>query len=312
MQSLLKKLNSLNISIDIKDKQLDIKAPKGALTSELLSEIKGHKKDLIIFLQDYSLPNGRAQIPKAEEKPYYPLSSSQKRLWLLQEFEKENTAYNMPSAYKIDGKLDVVLFEQCLHALINRHEILRTNFILSEETGEPVQFVHSTDNHTFKFQYADATEEVEQEQFVEDTKRRELHYAFDLENEPLIRVTLLKIKSSCYQLLFVLHHIISDGWSSKIILEELISNYQLLLHVKGTSINTPLESQYKDYAEWQQTQLKVDSKSKQYWLSQFEGERPVLDLPTYQARPPIKTYKGACISYGFPGFNTNIVVQIYW
>lgn len=298
MQQLLKKLNKLNISVSIKDAQLDVKAPKGSMTKELLSEIKTYKDELLSFLNDYSLQDISSQIIRVEEKEHYPLSSSQYRLWLLQEIENNSSAYNMPSAYYINGKLDVVILEESINKLIEKHEILRTNFKVDEKIGEPVQFIHLRDRHQFKFEYLDYTEEKDTS--LEYKRNGELNYAFDLENESLLRVTLIKSKEEEYQLIFVLHHIISDAWSSNIILEELLSNYKQLLN--GKTINSsPLNIQYKDYAVWLEQQMKGEEfqKSERYWLTKFQGEIPVLELPGFKKRPHFKTYNGRTIIHRY-------------
>lgn len=192
MKLLLEKLNELNILVSIKDTQLDIKAPRGVMTNELLSEVKAHKDELLSFLNEYSSQRISSKITKTEEKEYYPLSSSQYRLWLFQELESKSSAYNMPSAYYIHGKLDVVLFEESINKLIEKHEILRTNFKVYENTREPVQFIHPRDAHLFKFEYVDCTKERSIP--LEYKRNEELNYAFDLESESLLRVTLIKTK----------------------------------------------------------------------------------------------------------------------
>ncbi len=290
MKKLLEKLNDLDVILNENNGNLEIKAPEGVVTQELLSEIKAHKDMLLIFLQEYNLQNILPQIAKTKEKEYYPLSSSQYGLWLLHEMEKKKAIYNMPNAYAIYGKIDVATFEESITELIKKHEILRTNFKTEAKTGIPVQFIHSIDDHLFKFEYLDLIKEGEI--LVENRRNKEFKYSFDLEKESLIRVTLIKIKKDEYQLIFVLHHIISDVWSSTVILKELLSNYRQLL--KGKTItDIPLSIQYKDYAEWQQMRISTNETSKRYWIDKFKGEIPVLELPTHQTRPPVKTYNGA-------------------
>ncbi|MEM6687372.1 MAG: hypothetical protein AAF617_16450, partial [Bacteroidota bacterium] len=106
MKELLQKLNTLQIVVTLNGDSLDIKAPKGAMTKELFMELKAHKEALIAFLKAYQVTN---TISKAEKKEAYILSSAQYRIWILQELEKNNTAYNMASAFSIEGLLDSTL-----------------------------------------------------------------------------------------------------------------------------------------------------------------------------------------------------------
>jgi amino acid adenylation domain-containing protein len=234
-------------------------------------------------------------IPKATEQFSYVLSSSQQRLWLLSQFEGGNEAYNMPSVFEIKGDLSISNLEKAFTTLINRHESLRTVF-KEVETGEIRQFILNPDETKFKLQYEDLTNQENVSNNLKEIVQKETTHAFDLSSDSLLRAKLVKIAQDNYIFICVMHHIISDGWSTEIMTNELFSCYEAFITGKPSVLPT-LEIQYKDFAEWQQNKLKKEhiENHKVYWLNQFKGEIPVLDLPTYQTRPLIKTYNGKSI-----------------
>ncbi len=223
-------------------------------------------------------------IPVADAQEHYPVSSAQKRLYILHQLEGAEQGYNMPGIMLLEGRLDRNRFEASFHALIRRHAVLRSGFELVG--GEPVQRV--LDTVDFSVEYSKAGEhEVQQrvKQFIR---------AFELDQPPLLRVGLIEIEEAedRYVLLFDMHHIISDGVSIGIVLQELSQHYH------GESV-PPLRIQYKDYAVWQQSEEQKEQLSKQqaYWLSQFRGELPVLELPTDFVRPAVQKYDGVTLPF---------------
>ena len=294
MQKLLKKLNALQIGVAIKDGNLDIKAPKGAMTSELFSELKKQKEELIVFLKEYQTKEDQSSITLAEPKPYYALSSSQYKLWLLQEIESGNTAYNMPSAFNVSGDLQVPLIKEAFHYLIKRHEILRTNFKWDVKTKNPVQFVRPFEEIDFVFSEIDLSNTPSKEQRLLDIAQEESEHVFDLSEECLFRVMIVKTAPLQHTMIFVLHHIVSDGWSSGVIIKDVYEIYNSLLEKKEIELD-PLSIQYKDYAEWQQNLLEQEAMElhKKYWTSKYSNSTTSLEIPTSYTRPPVKTYNGA-------------------
>ncbi|GAA0372815.1 non-ribosomal peptide synthase/polyketide synthase [Bacillus horti] len=230
------------------------------------------------------------QINTVGKESFYPLSSAQKRMYFLQQLEPTKTSYNVPGVTFIEGALDVKRLEEAFNQLIQRHEILRTSFHMSD--GVPVQSIH--DSWTFTIEELDL--ELD-EHADEGTKKEKLeeHLAgfvrpFDLTKAPLVRVGLLSLEPTSHFLIADFHHIISDGESIKILVDEWLRLYD------GQSLTTkPL--QYKDYAVWQNNQLHGEAMSSQeeYWLTQFANDIPVLELPTDFARPRSKSYDGATL-----------------
>ncbi|RKR04557.1 amino acid adenylation domain-containing protein [Flavobacterium sp. 90] len=263
-------------------------------------EVKVNFKDLfsnmiledqvqIILAEKKSIFNS---IKKVAQQASYLMSSSQRRLWLLSQFEGGNIAYNMPSIFEIKGSLDISLLEKVFLSVIERHESLRTVFN-ENELGEIRQFILNVNEIKFQLQFEDISKEDYSLDKLNAIIYDETAYIFDLTSDSLIRAKLIKTTNDTYVFSCVMHHIISDGWSIDIMINELFMLYDS--YASGNKLTLPeLKLQYKDYASWQQDQLKSDTSRdhKDYWLDQFKGELPVLDLPTYQTRQAIKTFAG--------------------
>ena len=233
-------------------------------------------------------------IPQIPVQTSYVLSSSQRRLWLLSQFEGGNVAYNMPSVFELEGNLVIASLQVAFQLLIERHESLRT--IFKEEAGEVRQVVLMIEEIKFQLQYEDVSNEENSIEKVKSIIQKETAYSFDLSSDSLLRAKLVKTSQDTYVFICVMHHIISDGWSAEVMTNELFTLYDSFADGNGNSLPL-LQIQYKDFAAWQQEQLKNDGveSHKSYWLEQFEGELPVLDLPTFQTRPRIKTYNGKSV-----------------
>jgi amino acid adenylation domain-containing protein len=218
-------------------------------------------------------------IEKSEEKEYYPTSSSQKRLYVLHLLEPESTVYNMPFYVNLEGEPDYQRLERTFCILIERHSALRTSFQIVEE--DPVQVIHRTPD----FQIEKSRDFGIQ---IEDGFIR----PFELSRAPLMRVEVAKTGEGHYQLRVDIHHIISDGISLNILQRD----FNLLYFEKSLPL-TRLE--YKDYSEWlsRPEPKKIIHQQEQYWLKQFKGEIPQLNLPADIPRPFMKTSEGAVIGF---------------
>ncbi|RBL90503.1 non-ribosomal peptide synthase/polyketide synthase [Chitinophaga flava] len=234
-----------------------------------------------------------SSIPSAPEAADYPLSSSQRRLWVLSQFEESNIAYNIPGAYLFEGELDCDALSAAFAGLISRHEILRTVF-RENAAGEIRQ--HILPASAFRIPYLDLREAADREEQLSGLIRTAFVTPFNLSDGPLLRVGLYEISSGRWVFVYVMHHIISDGWSMEVLIRELLGLYHS--SVTGVQPNLPsLRIQYKDYAVWQQSILTgaEPDAHKAYWLSEFSGELPVLSLLTDKPRPAVKTYNGGVV-----------------
>ncbi|MBA9085510.1 amino acid adenylation domain-containing protein/non-ribosomal peptide synthase protein (TIGR01720 family) [Fontibacillus solani] len=222
-------------------------------------------------------------IPQVEEREYYPVSSGQKRLYILNQIEGGELSYNMPGAMTLEGRLDLNRLEEAFRQLIARHEILRTSFEMVE--GEPVQRVHSSVSFSM--------EKYTPEGNIEEATRAFVRL-FDLQQAPLMRAAVMELKPDQHILLYDMHHIISDGASIEVLIQELI-----LLYSSSSKELAPLRIQYKDYAVWQQGDMQSERKTAQenYWLDVFQGELPVLEMPTDFARAAVQRFEGDSIEF---------------
>ncbi|PCH93847.1 MAG: hypothetical protein COB85_06335 [Bacteroidetes bacterium] len=221
-------------------------------------------------------------IEKVKSQTYYPLSFAQKRLWLVDQIEGNSLAYNIAVTHRFDETINVKAMESAMLFLIDRHESLRTNFIV--EDGEPKQIIRGKID--FKLKVLDYSNESNINQKIKEVYSQESNYSFDLANEILLRVSLIKQHNSKWHIIFVLHHIIFDGWSFEILREELFIMYRAYIENKPNPLPT-LNIQYKDFAIWQNRQLVGDTKLRHqtYWHKVLKGDLPVLKLPTDNIQP---------------------------
>ncbi|MEO0948460.1 MAG: condensation domain-containing protein, partial [Cyanobacteria bacterium J06641_5] len=226
-------------------------------------------------------------IPRRAPAVTVPLSFSQQRLWFLSQLEPDNPFYNIPTALRLTGNLDLAAFQQALDNIIHRHEILRTGFKTIDE--KPQQII--CDRLDLVIERVDLSAQTDREVEVQRLAKAEGKQPFDLERSPLLRVKLLKLSAQESVLLFTLHHIISDAWSTGIFVRELTYFYSAA--VRSEAVNLPeLPIQYADFAIWQRQQNNRLERQLEYWQQQFKTIPPVLALPTDRPRPAIQTYNG--------------------
>ncbi|SKA48917.1 Phosphopantetheine attachment site, partial [Chitinophaga eiseniae] len=234
-------------------------------------------------------------IMPAPKQSGYPLSSSQRRLWVLSQFAESSVAYNMPGAYVFEGVLAISSLTYAFNELIRRHEILRTVFN-EDENGEVKQYILEADESIFNIEYVDLRDIANRKARLQQLVERAAGKAFDLSRGPLLRAGLYQTDDHRWIFAYTMHHIISDGWSMDVLLRELLHIYNV--HTAGQPHALQgLSVQYKDYAFWQQCRLTDGSlaTAQAYWLKQFEGELPQLLLPLDHSRPAVKTYNGGVV-----------------
>ncbi|HLP60472.1 MAG TPA: condensation domain-containing protein, partial [Candidatus Deferrimicrobium sp.] len=222
-------------------------------------------------------------IEEVEKKEYYNLSSAQKRLYILQQMELASTVYNIPEIIPLTIIPDLEKFQNTFIRLIKRHESLRTSFHLVND--EPVQRVH--DGVDFEISYYQLNADDRERMKVVNIFDR----AFDLSQAPLLKVGVVKTIEAQYFLVVVMHHIISDGVSHQI----LVNDFMTLFADDRDDVLPPLRIQYKDFSQWQNSQQEKNRIKSQetYWLKEFEGAIPVLNLPTDFNRPDVQLFKGS-------------------
>jgi len=240
--------------------------------------------------------NKYISLEAVEEKEYYDISHAQKRLWIIERMEEDMTAYILPMVYVFEGNLDRGAFEKTFQTIAARHESLRTTFIIV--ANEPKQKIHHSRQFEFKVRYIDLRKKENRDQESQRLIVKEAKTTFNLEKGPLLRLILIHLEEEKYIFLYIVHHIICDGWSMRVMFQEFMLLYHRFRQGKGNRL-APLRIHYKDYSTWHNHQLKGESleRHRQYWLKQFSGELPALKLPTDYERPAVKTFSGSQIKF---------------
>ena len=223
-----------------------------------------------------------------------PLSFSQQRLWFLNQWNEHSATYNIPAAIQLTGELQMTALEAALREITRRHEVLKTSFQVVNNT--PVQVVNADINITFNIVDLQTIPTSEQTAVVQQHIALELSTPFDITIAPLFRMQLLRLSSISHVLLLNIHHIISDGWSVGVFIQELSTLYAAFTEGKPSPL-AELAIQYADFAVWQREYLteEVLNQKLKYWQEKLAGATPLLELPT-RPRPPIQTYNGNTFS----------------
>ncbi|WP_137821869.1 non-ribosomal peptide synthase/polyketide synthase [Pseudomonas sp. D(2018)] len=233
---------------------------------------------------------GQAQGAIARLDRSQPLaqSAAQNRLWFLWQLDPHSAAYNIPGALRLRGSLDNVALKKSFQLLVERHESLRTTF--HELDGQPVQRIHPAGG--FQLRLIDLEDQPDAEARAQTIRESEALTPFDLENGPLLRVSLVRIDERDHLLLVTLHHIIADGWSLNLLLDEFSRLYSALGLGHHATLE-PLPLQYADFAAWQNQWLAAGEGERQFdwWKAQLGEEQPLLLLPTDRPRSPDARYR---------------------
>jgi amino acid adenylation domain-containing protein len=289
-------LKKADIRLFVEGEDLLVDAGGRLIDDRLRLMLKTHKESLIKYVRHVREANFWHIPATGHREEGYPASSAQQRIWMLSQIEGGGIAYNMPVSYALEGNFDIEALRMSFGALIKRHEILRTVFRTDDE-GKMRQFVQSPDESGFSLLYSDMRFEKNGEVIVKEQIEKDAFEPFDLAAGPLLRAAVYRIADAKWVLSCNMHHIISDGWSLDIMLDELLLFYHAHIREQANPLS-PLRIQYKDYAAWQQEQLSgiVLQEHKAYWLKQFEGEVPVLELAGDKVRPAEKTFNGGVVT----------------
>ena len=223
------------------------------------------------------------------------LSYAQQRQWFFWQMAPESTAYNMATVLRLRGDLDVEALRQSFEALIARHETLRTTF---RQVGDhALQVIHPPQPFNLPSEEVELCQGDEQAALLKRLVEAETQCPFDLEHGPLLRVKLLRVAEDDHVLVLTLHHIVSDGWSMPVMVDELVQLYQGLC--SGQTVELPeLPIQYADYAVWQRQWMEAGERERQlaYWKGQLGDRQPVLELPGDRPRPATQDFAGASVA----------------
>jgi non-ribosomal peptide synthetase component F len=256
--------------------------------------------DLAALIEQHVLAEDMIALPPIEPAPRpdgrAPLSLAQQRLWFLDQLEPGNLFYNIPTVIRMTGDLKVEALEAALNEIIRRHESLRTTF--GDEGGEPVQIIHEHLPISPDIIDLRGLSEAEREEEAARLIREIVRTPFNLATGPLLRARLIRLTDDEHIAVLVMHHIISDGWSMGVFVQELTTLYEAFVQGQDSPL-PPLRIQYADYAIWQRQHFEGEALEKQldYWREQLAGLPPLLELPTDRPRPPVQTSNGATYTF---------------
>jgi amino acid adenylation domain-containing protein len=233
-----------------------------------------------------------------ETKTFSP-SFAQQRLWFIHQLDPASASYNIPATARLTGRLRFHALEQTLTEIVRRHEVLRTTFV--EVNGQPVQVIDPAAPARLKVYDLTALPESERETEARTLCLAEARQPFDLSAGPLWRASLVKLSDLEHLVQFTVHHIISDGWSMGVLIDEVVKLYASLTAQQPLQL-PELQIQYRDFAAWQRDWLNGEVLKQQlsYWEQQLAGAPEALDLPTDYPRPPQQTFRAAEHAFVLP------------
>lgn len=295
---LIEKANDTGIRISFKEENIVVEVQKGKMADiGILNELKANKPLLINYFKNYSarsnnlFEDGPVQSVGERAEGLAPLSFAQERLWFIDKLQG-SVQYHLPWIFRMDGKLDIVILEKAFKALLTRHEILRT--VIREKDGEVYQQVMPADDWTLVFMEAGEIEQIYGS--VQEYIIHQIAQPYDLSNDRILKVHVIRKSANEHQLLVLLHHIAFDGGSVPVMAGELTAFYHS--YSQHVPVDLPaLPIQYADYAIWQRRSLQgeVLQQKLQYWKTQLR-DLVSLELPTDFTRPAVQPVKGGELS----------------
>jgi amino acid adenylation domain-containing protein len=268
---------------------------------ERLRELSPAKRALLLkkFVQPHQEDSGPPAITARSRREPAILSFAQQQLFYLYLLNPQSSAYNLPIALRLRGQLHVSALLASIRTIIERHEVLRTTITLIDE--QPIQVVAATPRLTPRLLDLSACGQAEQARLLDEVVADESAAPFDLTCGPLLRVTLLRLAATDHVLILNMHHIVSDGWSIGLLMQELNALYPALCARRPNPL-APLALQYADYAYWQRQWLQgsVLENHLSYWRQHLAGAPTTLDLPADHLRPDAQSYQGQCLFFQLP------------
>ncbi|QTL38202.1 non-ribosomal peptide synthetase [Pseudoalteromonas viridis] len=315
MQSYLYQLYSdvlLTEHFDLDDSFFDL-GGHSLLAIKLISQIRQQKHLEITLPQLFKTPTiaalaqvleqcdpiaaAQTIVPVSRQQPL-PLSFAQQRLWLIEQLQASSTQYHMPAGFKFSGTLDKAAFSEALHALITRHEVLRSRIVKVADSAEPVQQISSQfDLPLTQLDLTKMGERARQKRWQQAAHANATD-RFDLSQDMLLRVLLVEFGKDDYRVHFNMHHIASDGWSMAILVREFIAFYRHFAkeddYQLPAELTQPLAVQYGDFAYWQRNTWAKDGGQAdlQHWLKALDGYPPLHQLPLDYPRPAMAQLSG--------------------
>lgn len=236
----------------------------------------------------------RDRIPVRSSNAAVKLTPEQKQIWLFEQLNPGNTAYYIHYCISMEGNLQVDALRAAIHELVKRHEVLSTTIRIIQ--GEPMQVYDPTVNIEPEIVHESSSMLVPEKELIVRLSREALQVPFDLTKGALVRFRLVRIREDKHLLLLTIHHIIADGWSTGIMLQEVTQYYNALGRGLQPSL-PPLRIQYADYAEWKESRTEELQKGIDYWRSHLLNAPALTALPTDAVRPQVQTYEGDLLHF---------------
>jgi len=251
-----------------------------------------------------------AEIEKAEKSEYYPLSYNQKRLLILNQLNPYGVEYNMYGRMCINERINMDAARKAFSYLLDRHESLRTCF--KKVDGNYMQRIEEIIGFEVGFSDISNEEEEQRARSLEEIYGGMSAHVFDLEQPPLMISQMVKLSEDKYELMYCMHHIISDGWSMELLRKEFAAAYNAYNNDREPKLQ-PLYIQYKDFAVWQNSQIENSSfmqKAKEYWAKKLEGNISALDLNMKNSVKQLVSRKGASYRIVVDDYTKNKLKEI--
>ncbi|MHC8306627.1 amino acid adenylation domain-containing protein [Pseudomonas sp. PB3P13] len=255
------------------------------------------RREFLQRMQEQGVSFGQLPIPPATEpQTTFELSYAQQRQWFLWQLDPQSPAYNIPAVLRLHGLLNVVALQQSFDLLLERHQSLRSRFV--EDDGQVVQTLAGFTS--LPIEQLDLRGAPQEQRFDQAMKivEQEIARPFDLQHGPLLRVTLLQLDTEEHVLLLTLHHIVTDGWSMGVLVEEFSRLYTAYCQGRNTALEA-LPIQYSDYAMWQRRWMEAGELERQlnWWRDTLGNEQPLLELPSDRPRPAQPSQRGARLDF---------------
>jgi hypothetical protein len=265
-----------------------------------VASLSPERRDSLVQSQEKSAAETAERgIPRRTATGPVPLSFAQQRLWFLDQLQPGGSTYNITRIYRLTGPLDVAALERALNEIRRRHEVLRTNF--DSVNGQPVQIIAPFESVMLPVEDLANLPEDRRESACQRTISAQSRLSFNLRTDRLLRANLMRLGTAEHVLVLVVHHCVSDGWSTQLLKREIATLYGAFS--QGNPSPLPeLPIQYGDYACWQRAWLQGKALADQlaYWKKHLGGDLPALDLPTDHARPSVQSFNGARLTMILP------------
>ncbi|WP_338264420.1 non-ribosomal peptide synthase/polyketide synthase [Corallococcus caeni] len=250
-------------------------------------------------LRQEARPLQAPPLMRLEAGDFAPQSFPQQRLWFIDALTPGGFAFNVPVFIRCKGPLDVAALKRSLAALIDRHEALRTVF--AEANGQPMQRVLPSVPFALAFERLEDVPAQERDTVLRQRAEERMRHVFDLRSGPLFTANLLRLDAEDHALFLLMHHIITDGWSTDVLGRELGLLYDAFTRDQTPHL-PPLPIRYTDYARWQRATLQGEALQAQlaWWKRHLDGAPRALELPTDRPRPPVQAQAGKAVLVRVP------------